>query len=106
MRPTKLHAVDALCRELTNKGKLIEAGWLSFKAIVVPANAPAVQINEMRKAFFIGAQHLFASIISIMESGTEPTEKDLNRMSQISQELDDFVDQCKADIAKASGNQA
>ncbi len=96
-------AVDNLCRELTDKGKLIEAGWLSLKVTIISANAPQIQIEEMRKAFFAGAQHLFSSILSILEPDAEPTEKDLRRMSQISQELNDFIEQFKADRVSPSG---
>jgi hypothetical protein len=45
----------------------------------------------MRGAFFAGAQHLFASIMVIMDPGAEPTAADLARMSQIHEELERFV---------------
>lgn len=80
-----------LSRELVDKGLVIEAGWQALKATSVPANAPPVQIAEMRNAFFAGAQHLFASIMGILEDGHEATDADLNRMTQISNELDAFV---------------
>lgn len=82
---------EKLSRDLVDRGLLIEAGWQSMLATVVAKDAPAVQKEEMRDAFFAGAQHLFASIMSMLEEGAEATEADLARMSQISDELDAFI---------------
>jgi hypothetical protein len=60
------------------------------------ADAPEVQVNEMRMAFFAGAQHVFASIVSMLEPGAEATDNDLMRMSLIQIELEIFVQQFKA----------
>lgn len=38
-----------------------------------------------------GRQHLFSSIMTILDPGEEPTEADLHRMSQIHDELEAFV---------------
>lgn len=78
-------------RELADKGKLIEAGWIGLRLAAVPDDAPAVQLEEMRNAFFAGAQHLFASIMSVLDPGEDPTTADLTRMSNIQDELDAFI---------------
>lgn len=78
-------------RQLVDNGKLIEAGWISLRLLTVPEDAGKVQLEEMRNAFFAGAQHLFGSIMSIMEEDREPTETDLRRMSLISDELDEYL---------------
>ena len=80
----------ALSHQLTDEGKLIEAGWVSLKLAVIPSDAPRVQLDEMRMAFFAGAQHLFSSIMTILEPGAEPTDTDMGRMDQISKELEKF----------------
>lgn len=84
----KLH--DAIATKLTDEGKLIEVGWATMNAFVLPADASPTQRAEMRKAFFMGAQHLFASIMGILEPGAEPTDKDLDRMTLIHNELEAF----------------
>lgn len=84
----KLH--DAIATKLTDEGKLIEVGWQAMRIFVLPPDAPSVQVDEMRKAFFMGAQHLFASIMGILEPGAEPTDKDLDRMTLIHNELEAF----------------
>jgi hypothetical protein len=91
----KQRLIDKLTREATDAGKIIELGWLSYLAVVIPADAGDVQVSESRLAFFAGAQHLFSSIMNILDPGTEPTEQDLRRMDRINNELDEFVEQMK-----------
>lgn len=84
-----------ILRDFTDRGKLIDAGFQALRFVSIPDDAPMIQVMEMRKAFFAGAQHLFASILSILEPGAEPTDKDLRRMSLIQTELDGFVEELK-----------
>lgn len=88
--------LDAITRKLVDQGKLMEAGFTALRYTTIPADAPPVQIAEMRYAFMAGAQHLFASIMGILEEGREPTSNDLRRVSSISDELDAFVIEAKA----------
>jgi hypothetical protein len=83
--------LDRLTRELTDSGKLIEAGWVGLRIACDLIDAPADQLREMRMAFFAGAQHLFGSILNVLEPGEEPTDKDLLRMDLIHTELDTFI---------------
>jgi hypothetical protein len=84
--------------ELTDKGKLIEAGWIGLRLALHLEDAPKVQLEEMKKAFFAGAQHLFSSIMTILDEDKEPTDADLKRMSLISDELDTFGKQFKEEL--------
>jgi hypothetical protein len=90
---------EAVLRELSQRlvreGKLIEAGWISLRLVAIPADAPELQIEEMRNAFFAGAQHLFASILSVLDPGEEPTAADLQRFDNINDELTRFIDDYK-----------
>jgi hypothetical protein len=83
---------DAICRALVDRGRIIEAGFMGLRIAVIPANAPDVQVEEMRMAFFAGAQHLFGAIMGILEPGSEPTDLDLKRMSAIHAELNEFIE--------------
>jgi hypothetical protein len=78
-------------RHLADEGKLIEAGWIGLRIAALPIDAPAIQLKEMRNAFFAGAQHLFVSIMTILEPGAEPTDDDLTRMDLIDKELRAFI---------------
>lgn len=83
--------LDALTRSLTDAGLLIEAGFAGLRAVAIDRDAPPDQLHEMRLAFFAGAQHLFGSIMSILDPGTDPTVADMSRMGQIHTELERFV---------------
>jgi len=91
-----------LSKQLIDRGKIIEGGWLGFRLAVLPDNASPVQVNEMHKAFFAGSLHLFSSIMSILDPGAEPTEKDLQRMDLIHRELMEFEDQLRAQVTGAN----
>lgn len=82
--------LETLSRRLADEGKLIEAGWVAMRLHAVPLNAPAIQLDNMRMAFMGGAQHLFFSIMTILDPGSEPTDADMQRMSQIAAELDSY----------------
>lgn len=83
--------LERLTKQLTDKGSLIEAGWVGMRLACDLHDAPADQLHQMRMAFFAGAQHLFGSLMTIMEEDHEPTEADLRRMSLIKDELDAFI---------------
>lgn len=70
--------------------KYIESGWQSYLEGVMPADAPEIQIRECRQAFYAGAAVLMQSIKAGLDSGSEPTEADIRRMSDIHAELDVF----------------
>ena len=90
--------IDTITRALVDEGKLVEAGWASYKLLVIPEDAQQVQVDESRFAFFAGAQHLFASILGMLEPDAEPTDADLARMGQIHTELERFVGEMKRRI--------
>lgn len=89
--------VDGITKELTEKGLLIEAGFMALRITTIPKSAPDVQVLEMRKAYFAGAQHLWSSMLGMLDPGVEPTELDLTRMSQIHAELEKFVAALRGD---------
>lgn len=84
-------AIKELIKKLSDEGKLIESGWMAMRLAAIEPNAPEIQVREMRMAFMAGAQHLFTSIMGILEPGAEPTEADLRRLDLIDKELRAFV---------------
>lgn len=95
--------LERLTKELANDGKLIEAGWVALRILAVPPEAPAVQLQSMRLAYMAGAQHLFSSIMSIMDSDREPTDADLKRMDLINKEIEAFHDELGQWVKKIQG---
>ncbi len=86
-----LNAVlEALSKDLADRGKLIEAGFVALRMKAMDPEASELQVKEARMTFMAGAQHLFSSIMTILDPGEEPSDKDLARMSLISAELEEF----------------
>jgi hypothetical protein len=98
--------VDETVRRLTDEGRIIEGGWLALKALSIPPDVSDEQLNDMRHSYFAGAQHLWASILSFLEDGTEATEKDLHRMTLVAVELNEWAETYKALVTKAETERA
>jgi len=86
---------------MADRGKLIETGWLSFRTMAIEKNAPQIQLDEMRVAFFSGAQHLLGALCSVLDSDSKDmTPKDEQRLNLIAKELLNFT----AEQVKKSNN--
>ena len=97
MTPKEFQAeIDRLAKMATDAGRLVELGFLSFRQHMMKKDATDAQITAMRLAFFCGAQHLFGSIMGILDPGEEPTSKDFARMGLIEKELAEFYQFMKA----------
>jgi hypothetical protein len=81
--------MDEITAYWADKGQIIEGGWQVMLSVSLHS-APESQIKEMRKAYFLGAQHLFASIISFLDEDREVTDRDMQRMGLIHDELERF----------------
>jgi len=97
------HFLEQLTNRLADEGKLIEAGWVSMRLHAIPLSAPASQVHEMRLAFMAGAQHLFASMIGMLDPEPSETPDDMKRMDLINQELDAFRGELELWVAKEKG---
>ena len=95
--------LEEASQKLADKGLLIEAGWLAFR-IMFLQSAPPVALRLARLAYMSGAQHLFASILAMLESGDEETPADLRRMELIQHELDAFTKELDLLAAKSEGH--
>lgn len=80
-------AITQITRDLTDQGRVMEAGWVLFRDQVVAETASDDQLREMKLAFFAGAHHLFGSIMTVLQPGAEPTTADMRRLTNISKEL-------------------
>jgi len=88
---SKDELVKEMTKRLMDQGLLIEAGWVGLKIMAIPDDAPQIQIEEMRNAFFAGAQHLFSSIMVGLDPDHEPTDRDMLRLDLIDKELGNFL---------------
>lgn len=90
--------IDRLIKEMADRGMLIEVGWLALRKLWLAPDVPPDQVKALRYAFMAGSQHLFASIIGILDPGEEATEKDLKRIDLIAAELEVFRKEMEADL--------
>jgi hypothetical protein len=91
-----LSDLEKLEKQLADSGKLIEAGWIALRIAAIPADAPQIQLDEMRQAFFAGAQHVFHTMMRVLDPGEEPTANDLRRFELLDKELRGFIGQFAA----------
>jgi hypothetical protein len=96
MREPTPEFIAAVEKKLIDEGLLIEAGWQGLRLAAIPVDAPLIQLEEMRNAFFAGAQHLYVTLLRVMEDGDEATATDLARMGKIDDELHRFYDEFTA----------
>ena len=64
--------------------------WTEFSKEFVPANAPPVQTQECRRAFYAGAAAFFSTIYHSMDEGAEATDADVTKLAAMHRELIDF----------------
>ena len=94
---TKL--AEELTKALVDAGRLVEAGWVGMRLGCKLDKTSPTQQTEMRRAFFAGAMHVFTSMMSFLEPGSiEPTKNDMDRMTQLSEELTRFQKELEAHI--------
>jgi hypothetical protein len=84
--------MDKLTKELADRGLLVEAGWIGLRRVWLPPDAPEHQVKDLRWAFMAGAQHLYSSMMTILDEGDDATQLDLDRMAKIHNELDAFME--------------
>lgn len=87
-----------LTKKLVDDGLIVEAGWVGFLIACKLKDAPSVQLEEMRRAFYAGSMHVFTSMLSFLEPGQEATDKDMARMQKLSDELENFQKDFAAQI--------
>jgi hypothetical protein len=92
---TKDEVVQKITKEWADQGKIIEGGWQALAIVFGLEDASPLQQREMRKAYFCGAQHLFAAILSTLDPGTEPTDADVHRLDLIAAELKAFTNELR-----------
>ena len=87
--------VETLTKQLISQGKLIEAGFVGYRMLVMHPQAPQVQVDEVRMGFFAGAQHVFGSIMTMLSPGDEPSDEDMKNMDAIHNELKEYIEKFK-----------
>lgn len=71
--------------------KIIEQQWLSYRSAVLPKEAPLIQLQECRRAFYAGAQALLQTLLTAVSPGQEVTDEDAQVLERVQKELDEFA---------------
>ena len=90
---TKCHVISAII----DTGKIIESGYMALCIAAYP-DAPEIQIQEMRNAFFAGARLALDAIIAIVNdqaSGATSHERSVEKIKKIDGELREFLSEFK-----------
>jgi hypothetical protein len=87
-RLTKEEAYIILRKALAEE-KIIELGWKSIERNTL-RGVPGYQVTEMKKAFYMGAYHLFSVLSTLVDLEEKENFQDLNPMDAISRELGEF----------------
>lgn len=68
---------------------IIKKQWTNFRKTVIPPDAPKVQITEMQRAFYAGAELLF---YELAKASSEEEEKAHYLFDSIHKELKEFFE--------------
>jgi len=97
-RPDLDRIAARISEELTDRGVLVQGGWLTFNSVCLPADMSDNMRDICRIAFFAGSQHLWSSVMTILDPNTEPTARDMARMNSIHGELQQFAKELREAI--------
>ncbi len=95
--------LEQLTKRLADDGRLIEAGWVAMRLAFIPENATGNQLDIMRFAYMAGAQHLFSSILAMLDHGADEAPAEMKRMDLINKELEAFTKEMELRVAKPKG---
>jgi len=73
------------------KPGLIERGWLTFAEHVLPKDAPPIQRQEMRRAFYAGAGLLFENMTEAVGPADVSEDAGLDIMQGVYEEIRAFL---------------
>lgn len=62
-----------------------------YRRKVIPHNAPAIQVQECKRAFYMGAHALFYAVQELISDDEDITEQDEIVLEDIAQELENFI---------------
>jgi hypothetical protein len=80
---------EKVAQHYADRGELVNLGWVAFWTLARGSQFPGIE-RAVHLAYMAGAEHLFQSILSILEPGSEATETDCARMEKIQSEIDRY----------------
>jgi hypothetical protein len=68
---------------------MIGEAWASYQGEVVPRDAPAVQRDECKRAFYAGAHAMYFAVLEAAAAAEEAVGE--SRLEALARELEDFL---------------
>ena len=90
---------SAIGADLADRGKLLEAGFEALLAHFFPAGVGEQQRRDLRMTWFLACDHLFFGVMGVVSDGIGVTDRDIARMTGITDEIEQF----KREALGASG---
>ena len=75
----------------------VKQEWEDFKQKIIPAGAPEIQVQEMRRAFYAGALILLGLVATLSEEA-ESEESGAEELDKLDKELKDFFSKVGKDF--------
>jgi hypothetical protein len=99
LSPVQKAAID-LTHSLADSGLLVEGGFAAYTMIhkIDPSDP---RMPSLRDAYMAGAEHLWSSVMMILDPGEEPTQKNLDKMTLIHNEIDRWRKMKESDYAQS-----
>lgn len=88
--------LKGLSEKLADEGKLVSAGYVLCIGALENKQGKRFeddQLKELRFMYYAGCQHIFASLVTMLEEGDETTDNDMRRMDKIFAELNEWRDE-------------
>jgi hypothetical protein len=76
-----------MARVLVDQGKLIEAGFAVLRNSMPPDTTPE-RVQEARLYYLAGCEHVWTTLHQVMDEDREPTDRDMQRMAKLQEEID------------------
>ena len=73
---------------------------MSYRLDVIPANAPPLQVQECRRAFYSGALACWRAVLDVEDNQEEPTQAEMDHMARIQEEFDAYGEELKKEAAE------
>lgn len=71
--------------------RTLASEWVEFSK-GIPSDASKDQLEDMQTAFYGGATSLLDLILTQLTPGSEPEQEDLDMMTRLHEELENYVD--------------
>lgn len=89
-RNVRAELASIIAEGMVDRGKLLELGFDALITVFHPDGVTDEQRKQLRRAWFLGCDHLFFAVMSVVSDGPQVTQRDMDRMAGVEDELLQF----------------